>query len=84
MTLLTKKDCPSCNEIKDIEKKYKGIHKFYVKEGHISVDGEKIILDRKISILPVLIVEKHYYFGVKTILDYLNSSGEEIAETNIL
>jgi len=84
MTLLTRKNCPFCEDIKNIEMKYKDIHKFYVKKGFISIDGEKVKLDKRISILPVLIVEKHYYFGVDTILNYLKSSGEEIAETNIL
>jgi hypothetical protein len=85
MILLIKKDCQFCEEIKNLDREYRNIYKFYVKDRFVIIDGEKVPLDQKISILPVLINDKEYYFGKQCILEFIEKSGEKInAETSVL
>lgn len=84
MILLIDKTCKYCQQLDGIEDKYKNIHKFYVENGIADVNGEKHKLDKRISILPVLIDDKNYYFTVDVILEHLNKLGEANAKPDIL
>lgn len=83
MILLIDKTCKYCQQVDGLEKKYKNIHKFYVKDGVADIEGKQVPLDPRISMLPVLIDDINYYFTVNVILEHLEKSGELNAETSI-
>ena len=84
MTLLVSKKCKACWMVEGVEKKYKNIHKFYVEDDWVNVNGLIVHLDPAISELPCLIDDKNYVFRADTILAYLKQVGELNARTNIL
>ncbi len=73
MILLIDKNCPFCEELKDLDKKYSDIKKLFVTDGMIEEINKPV--DKKIPGLPALIVgekEKTFvYVGNKYILDFL-------------
>jgi hypothetical protein len=73
MVILIKKDCPFCEDIKELVKDNKEITVLYVKDGMIEIDGQSIKLDEKITGLPALLTSKNLYIGKECVMEFLNT-----------
>ena len=73
MWLLIKKNCPFCEEIEEIHKNYPEIKKFYVENGFILMEENKLPLDQRIKGLPALITNQAVYIGKTYVLNFFKN-----------
>ena len=80
MKLFVSKTCKACAEVKDLDKKFPQIKKYYVENGKVTV-GNKIYDVKELPGVPALIVGKKAYMTAKAILDFTKTieSGENNA-----
>ena len=81
MTLLLDKTCVHCKKVEEMSGLFSDIVKLYVVNGMIQLDGIEYPLDKKIPVLPALIVgndnDCKVYCGEKYITDFLNTLSQE-------
>ena len=77
MLLLIKKDCPFCEELEELHRKFPEIKKFYWEDGFVLMEEHKLPLDKKIPGLPALITNDTVYAGKKYITDFLKNYKQE-------
>jgi hypothetical protein len=71
MLLFIEKNCPFCEDIKNIN--IPNLNKFYVENGEVIIEENRIPLNKNIKGLPALYVEEEntIYIG-KYVKEYLN------------
>lgn len=82
--LLLSKTCRFCQDLENLDSKYKDVYKIYVENGIADINGEKFPVDPRIEMFPCLIDGLIYLYGVDDILGHLEKSGEMNATANIL
>jgi len=73
MKLLISKTCENCKPVKNINKRYPQIKKYYVKDGIVKIDRKVFDVGKELPGLPALITDKVVYVGAKKILEFIKT-----------
>jgi hypothetical protein len=78
MKLFISKTCKACEKVKDLDKKFPQITKYYVENGKVKV-GKRVYDVDELPGVPALIVGKYAYMTAEAILDFTKTleSGEK-------
>jgi len=73
MKLIISSTCDNCKDVKNINKRYPQIKKYYAKDGKVRI-GKKIYdISKELPGLPALITDKVVYVGSGKILEFVKT-----------